>query len=252
MQGLRALVGGASRGLGRAISEALAAEEVAVALAARESDALHDAAKRVGGTAVPADLSTPEGPETAVTRTVEALGGLDLLVVNSGGPPGGDFGAVGDHAWETAVATTLMSTVRMIRCALPHLEQGCTPAIAIVLSSSVRSPIPGLVTSNVLRPGLAGLVKSLSVELAPEIRINGIAPGRIATDRVAMLDAARAEREQRSPGEVRAASQATIPLGRYGVPQELGAVAAFLLSPRASYVNGHVLNVDGGMAKALP
>ncbi len=139
-----------------------------------------------------ADLATPDGPASAVEATVAALGGLDLLVVNTGGPPGGTFDTLGEAEWEAAIAGTLQSTLRLIRASLPHLRSGRDPSILIVLSSSVREPIPALTTSNVLRPGLAGLVKTLTAEIAP-IRINGLAPGRIATDRIAFLDGKRAE-----------------------------------------------------------
>ena len=247
----RVLVTGASRGLGAAVARALAAEGARLALGARPSDALTAAAERLGAHAVPVNLSEAEGPKAAVRAAVDALGGLDGLLVNSGGPPTGTFEEVDEASWEQAIAGTLLSSIRLIREALPHLRDGRDPAILVILSSSAREPVPGLVTSNVLRPGLAGLVKSLASEIAP-IRINGLAPGRLDTDRVRSLDAARAARDGISVDDAKNANVARIPLGRYGDPDELGRVAAFLLSPAASYLTGVILPVDGGMIKSLP
>jgi 3-oxoacyl-[acyl-carrier protein] reductase len=247
----RYLVGGASRGLGAAVARALAAEGARVALAARPSDDLSAIATDLGGVAIPADLSARDGPATAVRDAVSALGGLDGLLVNSGGPPPGTFEEVGDEAWEKAIAGTLQGTLRLIREALPHLREGRDPAIAIILSSSAREPIPALITSNVIRPGLAGLIKSLVSEIAP-IRINGLAPGRFGTERIRQLDTKRAADQGTTVEEVERQTIARIPLGRYGDPDELGRVAAFLLSPAASYLSGVILPVDGGMIRSLP
>jgi 3-oxoacyl-[acyl-carrier protein] reductase len=251
LTGHRALVGGGSGGLGGAIAVALRAEGAAVALVARESARLTDQAARLEASAVPADLSTPDGPAAAVAGTVAALGGLDLLVVNTGGPPPGRFADLDEAAWAKAIDGTLLSTIRLIRAALPALRDGRDPAILVILSSSVREPIPGLVTSNAIRPGLAGLVKSLVDEIAP-IRINALAPGRLATGRIAELDAARAATTGATVEEIQRTTIARIPLGRYGDPAELGRVGAFLLSPAASYVTGAIVPVDGGMIRALP
>jgi 3-oxoacyl-[acyl-carrier protein] reductase len=251
LQGARALVGGGSGGLGGAVADALTGEGVRVALVARASDRLTDRAAALAGLAVPADLSTAEGPAGAVAVAVDSLGGLDLVLVNSGGPPPGRFEDLSDADWQRAIDGTLWSAVRLIRAATPHLRQSERPAMLIILSSSVREPVPGLTTSNLLRPGLAGLLKSLVAELAP-IRINGLAPGRLATDRIAHLDAGRAATTGLSVDEVRRQMIERIPLGRYGDPSELGRVGAFLLSPAASYVTGAIVPVDGGMIRALP
>jgi 3-oxoacyl-[acyl-carrier protein] reductase len=245
----RFLVGGASRGLGAAVARSLAAEGARVAGVSRTADA-SDPGPAVS-VSIAADLSDRDGPGHAVRAAVDALGGLDGLVVNSGGPPGGTFAAVDEAAWERAIAGTLQSTLRLIREALPHLRDGRDPSIVIILSSSVREPVPALITSNVLRPGLAGLIKTLVGEIAP-IRINGVAPGRFDTDRVRSLDAARAAASGLTIEAVQAQTRDRIPLGRYGDPDELGRVVAFLLSPAASYVDGVILSIDGGMIRSLP
>ncbi len=251
LDGRRALVGGGGSGIGGGIATVLAAEGARVALIGRTRERIEAAAERLHGVAVVADLAEPDGSAAAVEAAVGALGGLDLLVVNTGGPPGGTFEAAAEADWEQAIAGTLQSTLRLIRAALPHLRDGREPSILIVLSSSVRQPIPALITSNVLRPGLVGLIKSLTLEIAP-IRINGLAPGKIATDRVAFLDGKRAAAAGTTVEEVGRQSAASIPLGRYGDPEEIGRVGAFLLSPAASYVTGAIVPVDGGMIRALP
>ncbi len=251
LNGRRALVGGGGSGIGAGIATALAAEGARVALIGRTADRVEGEAAKLGGTAVVADLSTPDGAATAVDAAVAALGGLDLVLVNTGGPATGTIDSMTDAEWATAVDGTLYAVLRLIRASLPHLREGSDPAILIVLSSSVREPIPGLTASNVLRPGLAGLIKSSVAELAP-VRINGIAPGRIATDRIAYLDGRRAEAAGVTPEEIGRRTMATIPLGRYGEVDEIGRVGAFLLSPAASYVTGAIVPVDGGMIRSLP
>lgn len=257
LKGKRALVLAASSGLGFATAQCLAAEGANVALCSRDGDRAGDAARRIeestgaGVVALTGDVSSAADLERLVAEAVAALGGLDILVCNAGGPPPGDFNAVDEDAWDRAYQLTLQSVVRSVRFALPHLESG-GGSILVLASSSVKQPIPNLVLSNVFRPAVQALCKHLASELADRgVRVNCLSPGRIHTDRIEQLDSAVAARTGKSLAQVRADSVAAIPLGRLGEPAEFGRVAAFLCSDAASYMTGSSVLVDGGMVKGL-
>jgi len=237
--------------MGAAVARALTDEGARVAVAARASERLSATARELGALEVAADLASEEGPASAVSATVDGLGGLDMLLVNMGGPPPGRFTELDDETWRRALDMTFWSSVRLLRAALPALSESDRGAVCVILSSSVREPIPGLTTSNLLRPGLVGLIKSLVPEIAP-VRINGIAPGRVTTDRTAAIDEQRAKRAGITIEAERQKTIDRVPLHRYGDPADVGRVAAFLLSPAASYVNGQIVAVDGGMIRSIP
>ena len=258
LKGKVALVLAASRGLGKASALCLNREGAAVAVASRSLDAAEAAAReiaretgeRVIGLA--ADVTKAEDIRQAVARTVDEFGGLDILVTNAGGPPAGLFSEHDDAAWQYAFELNLLSAVRAIREALPHLRRSEAPRIVAITSTSVRQPIPGLILSNSVRAGVVGLVKTLSLELAPDgILINCVAPGRIDTDRVRELDEGRARRDRRPVADVQAENSQQIPLGRYGQPEEFGRAVCFLASPANSYITGTTVYVDGGSTRSV-
>jgi 3-oxoacyl-[acyl-carrier protein] reductase len=247
------LVLGASRGLGRAVAQALVEEGARVVVASRDADAIGRAARELGERAAPLvlDVADPAAADAAEAAVREHLGGrLDGLLVNSGGPPPGAAMELDDEAWERAFALLVTGPMRLVRRLVPLMREPA--AILWVTSSSVRQPIPGLDTSNLLRPGIAALCTSLACQLAPAVRVNSIAPGRFDTARVRELDELAARARGVDVAEQRAAAASAIPLGRYGDPAELGRAAAFLLSPAASYINGVSLQVDGGLVTAVP
>jgi 3-oxoacyl-[acyl-carrier protein] reductase len=216
-------------------------------------EAAREAVRAAGGEAfaVPADLAAAGGPADAIGRGVEALGGLDVLVTNTGGPKPGAFTTLDDDDWRAGVDLVLLSAVRLIRAALPHLEGSGAGRVVAVVSSSVRQPLENLTLSNVLRPALAALVRDLSLELAPRgVLVNAVAPGRFDTERVRAMDEARAARAGRTPEAYRAAAEAALPAGRYGRPEEFARTVAFLASPANTYVLGQTLLVDGGLVRS--
>lgn len=253
-----AVVMAGTQGLGRAAAGALAGAGHTVTICGRDPDRLDEAVReldRDGGTVngTRADVSVTEDVDRLVRGAVENQSGLDVLVVNAGGPPPGDFDDVTPEQWDTAYQLTLRSAVTAITAALPAMRRGGFGRIVVIGSSSVRRPLAGLVLSNAFRPALVGLVKSLAVDVVAEgITVNMVSPGRIDTDRVRTLDQRQAEREGRAVEEVRAESEEGIPAGRYGHPDELASMVRFLASEEAGYITGQSLLVDGGLTPTLP
>ena len=241
------IVTGGARGLGRATADCLVAEGARVVLSGRSDEALTAAVTELGDQALSlvADNADPATPGRLIEAARDTWGQVDGALISVGGPPVGTVSSVTDEQWSSAFQSVFLGGVRLgreIGQALPH-----GGSLAYVLSSSVRSPIAGLAVSNGLRPGLAMVAKTLADELGPAgIRVNGLLPGRIGTERVAELDASTGDAEA-----AREAALSAIPLGRYGEPEEFGRVAAFLLSPSASFVSGAMVPVDGGMLRAL-
>ena len=253
-----AMVGGASRGLGFAVARALAAEGAHVSIASRDQAALELAAATInagsGGRAlaVPADLSKADAIARWVAATTDRFGGVDLLFANTGGPPAGTALSFDDRAWQEAFDLLLMSVIRTVRLVVPAMRARGGGAILVGTSSTVKEPSPNLALSNVMRAGVTALVKTLSLELAPDrIRVNTLLPGRISTDRLAQLDEILAQKAGIALAEQQKRGSAAIPLGRYGAPDDFGRAGAFLLSDAASYITGASLQVDGGLIKGL-
>ncbi|CEH31752.1 3-oxoacyl-ACP reductase [Aneurinibacillus migulanus] len=257
LNGKVALVVASSQGLGRAIAEQLVREGAHVMLTSRHEEKLQQVKaelERFGAGRVAyhrADITSYDEIKSLVQATREAFGKIDILINNAGGPPGGTFEQLEDEQWQQAFELNLLSYIRLIREVLPDMKQEGGRIINIA-SSSVKQPIPGLILSNTFRLGIVGLAKTLSMELAPyNILVNTVAPGRIATDRVAHLDEMNAERRGVSKEEVEAKAKQAIPLQRYGDPEEFAKVVTFLVSGASTYITGSTLLVDGGMVTSV-
>jgi 3-oxoacyl-[acyl-carrier protein] reductase len=239
----RALVTAASKGLGRGCAKALVDEGAKVFISSRDGDALHATANDIGAFGWrAADVSKAGEPEALVHAASSELGGLDILVVNAGGPPPGTFQSTALERWELAFNLTLMSAVRLIRAALPHLKTSGQGRIVCITSIAVRQPIPNIALSNSLRAAVTGLAKTLSFELAPDqITVNCLAPDNILTDRIREVAASSGQ----DPEEQIKRMAAGAPMGRLGDPAEFGAACAFLCSKPAGYISGQTIGVDG-------
>jgi 3-oxoacyl-[acyl-carrier protein] reductase len=258
LKGRRALVMGASKGLGRAIAEALAAEGVALAISGREAARLApvcEALKKLGAPAAhafSADVANGADMDALAEGAVKALGGVDILVLNHGGPPAGSASDLTEEALETWFRRIVLSPIRVANKLLPAMRAQKFGRIIAVGSSGMVQPLPNLALSNVLRANIVGWAKTLSDEVGPDgVTVNIIAPGAIRTDRTYELAQAAGSKQGKTPEQVIEEREKTIPIRRYGTPEEFGKSAAFLASEGASYITGSILRVDGGVVRGF-
>ncbi len=256
LKGKRAFVAGSSRGLGFATALTLAREGCKVAINSRDEAQVKAAAEKITSETstqaygVAGDVSDESTADNLIKSAVEALGGLDILITNAGGPPSGSFEVFDEETWQKAIDTSFLSHVRLIRAALPHLRKSSAPSVLTMTSYTVKQPLPNLVLSNSIRAATVGLTKSLALDLGKEgIRFNSIMPGWTETERVIDLMAFRAKNNNTTIEEETSKQTAEIPLGRMGHPQEFANAAVFLVSPAASFIHGVALAVDGGIIK---
>jgi 3-oxoacyl-[acyl-carrier protein] reductase len=259
LQNKVAIVVASSTGLGFAAADTLLGEGARVVICGRDAGRLETAQRTLqerhgvaNVAALQVDVLVSADNQRLIDFAVEQFGGLDILITNAGGPPSGTFDSVDLDGWQRGLNLTLMSVVQLVKAALPHLRQSDAASILTVTSVSVKEPIPGLLLSNVVRPAVVGLTKALSQELGIEgIRANSILPGWTATERVTYIFENRAKANGTSVAAEQEAINNAIPLKRMADPAEFGRVAAFLVSPAASYVNGVMLQVDGGLYHGL-
>ncbi len=257
LSGKVAVVAGASRGLGLAVAEALAAEGAHLGLCARTEATLLDASKGlearhgISVVARPTDVADESQVDRFVSDVRERFGRIDILVANAGGPPSTRFETTRVEEWQQAVKLNLMSTIFLCRAVIPTMKEQRSGRLLAITSISVKQPVDGLILSNVSRAGVLGLMKSLANELGPHrITANVVCPGYTRTDRLVELAGRLSVREGLSTDAIYERWSSTIPLGRIGEPEEFAAVVAFLASERASYVTGTCIQVDGGHVKS--
>ena len=258
IQGKVALVAASSQGLGRAVAEELAAEGVHLVMNARNNETLEracDAIRETHGAevlGVAGDVSKPVDVERIVNEGLERFGRIDILVTNSGGPPAGTFDNIGREAWDDATRILLTSVIDMTRLVLPGMKERGWGRILNITSIAAKQPVANLMLSNSLRAAVTGFSKTLAADVAEHgIAVNTILPGYTATERVEELAETLAKKEGVDPAEIRSRWEAEIPMRRLGKPREFAALAAFLVSERASYMTGSSVAVDGGWIKSL-
>lgn len=240
IEGRRALVMGASRGLGRAVAEALIAEGVETAICARDAERLQRTAQEIGAMPFPCDLSQPGAGARLVQEVTTRLGGIDILLVNTGGPAPASFETIDEAQWRAGFDALWLSAVSPIRATLPGMRRQGWGRILLVTSVAAREPLPNLMMSNALRAGLHGLVNALSREVGPHgITVNALMPGYTLTER---LKEAGFKAEEVAK---------TVPLGRIGKPEEFAALACFLASEPAGYITGQAIACDGGLLRSI-
>lgn len=256
LTGKTVLIAASSQGLGKAIAEELLKEGANVMISGRDEEKLQRVKKELSIYAgqilyTKTDLTKKTDLSHLVSETVAAFGTIDVLVNNAGGPPAGSFDKITEDEWQKAFELNLLSYIRLIKESLPYLRKQGGKIINIA-SSSIKEPIPGLILSNTFRTGIIGLSKTLAVELASDgILINTVAPGRIATDRVKHLDEVNAKAIGTTREAVEEQVKQSIPLKRYGTPEEFAKVVVFLASQANSYMTGSAFLVDGGMVKSI-
>ncbi len=258
LDGRAALIGGASKGIGKAIAKELVSEGARVMICSRSAENLAAAAEEIRGDTgkeveyVVCDMASHDDIKRTVAAAAEKLGRLDIVVNNAGGPPTGTFKDLDERYWQHAIDQNLLSAVRTIREALPHLVRSGSGRIINVTSVAVKQPVDGLILSNATRLAVVGMAKTLSRELAPEgITVNNVCPGNIATERLISLIEERAARQGQTLGDAVSLEEGRVPMGFLGEASDVAGLVAFLASDRARYISGTTIQVDGGSTTAV-